>query len=75
MPIYNKAVETAERHELEAMQSLALIRMVRHVYENVPIYEKKFDEKGVKPSDIKSVKDLSKLPFTYKADFQERRSG
>ncbi|MBE6647930.1 MAG: phenylacetate--CoA ligase [Ruminococcaceae bacterium] len=71
MPIYNKAVETAERHELEAMQSLALIRMVRHVYENVPIYRKKFDEKGVKPSDIKSVKDLSKLPFTYKADFQE----
>ncbi len=71
MAIYNKEIETAERHELEAIQSLALVRMVRKVYENVPLYKKKFDEVGVKPSDIKSVKDLHKLPFTYKSDFQE----
>jgi phenylacetate-CoA ligase len=71
MAMYNKAVESAERSEIEAMQSAALVKMVKHVYENNEIYRKKFDEKGVKPSDIKSVKDLHKLPFTYKADFQE----
>ena len=71
MAMYNKAVESAERSEIEAIQSAALVKMVKHVYENNEIYRKKFDEKGVKPSDIKSVKDLHKLPFTYKADFQE----
>ena len=71
MAMYNKAVESAERSEIEAMQSASLVKMVKHVYENNEIYRKKFDEKGVKPSDIKSVKDLHKLPFTYKADFQE----
>ncbi len=71
MAMYNKAVESAERSEIEAMQSAALVKMVKHVYENNDIYRRKFDEKGVKPSDIKSVKDLHKLPFTYKADFQE----
>ncbi len=71
MGIYNKEIESASRCELEAIQSLALVRMVKRVYENVPLYRKKFDEIGVKPSDIKSVKDLHKLPFTYKSDFQE----
>lgn len=71
MAIYNKEIETAQRNELEAIQSLALIRMVQRVYDNVPLYKKKFDEAGIKPSDIKSVKDLNKLPFTYKSDFQE----
>lgn len=71
MGFYNKEIESASRCELEAIQSLSLVRMVKRVYENVPLYRKKFDEIGVKPSDIKSVKDLHKLPFTYKADFQE----
>jgi phenylacetate-CoA ligase len=44
---------------------------VKHAYDNVPLYRKKLDEAGVKPEDIKSLKDLAKLPFTVKDDFRD----
>lgn len=57
--------------KLRALQSERLVETVKRVYENVPAYKKKFDEAGVKPSDIKSIDDLSKLPFTYKQDLRD----
>ncbi len=59
------------REELEKLQSERLIKTVRRVYEKVPFYKKKFDEAGVSPKDIKSVADLSKLPFTTKQDMRD----
>lgn len=58
-------------HELRALQSLRLSQTVRHVYEHVPFYRKKFDEMGLKPEDIQSIDDISKLPFTYKQDLRD----
>ena len=68
---YYSAVETASREEIRALQSKNLADMAKRVYENVPMYRKRFDEMGIKPEDIKSVDDLSKLPFTYKQDLRD----
>ena len=56
---------------MKALQSFRLSQTVRRVYENVPHYRKRMDEAGVKPEDITSVKDLYKLPFTYKQDLRD----
>lgn len=68
---YNEAIETAPRHEIEQLQSLNLSRTIRRVYNNVPLYRHRMDEAGIHPEDIKSIKDLSKLPFTYKQDLRD----
>lgn len=71
MNYYNKEIECAPRHEIESLQSFRLSKQIRRVYENVKPYREKMDEAGIKPEDIKSVKDLSKLPFTVKHDLRE----
>lgn len=63
--------ERMSRAELEALQLERLQQTVRHAYEHVPLYTKKFDEAGVQPSDIRSLADVAKLPFTTKADLRE----
>ncbi|MBE7087734.1 MAG: phenylacetate--CoA ligase [Clostridiales bacterium] len=63
--------ETLSRSEIEALQLSRLIETVNRVYETVLPYRKKMDDMGVKPSDIKSLKDLSKLPFVTKQDLRD----
>ncbi|MBE6663519.1 MAG: phenylacetate--CoA ligase [Ruminococcaceae bacterium] len=63
--------ETLPREELEKLQLERLKETVNRVYEKVPAYRKKMDEAGVKPEDIKSLKDLSKLPFVTKQDMRD----
>ncbi len=71
MAIWNEQYETMPREELEQLQSERLINAVRRVYDNVAPYRAKMDAAGIKPEDIKSVKDLSKLPFTTKQDLRD----
>ena len=59
------------RDELNALQSKRLVKQVRHVYDNVPYYRKKMEEKGVTPDDIRGIEDLHKLPFLSKSDLRE----
>ncbi len=68
---YQKEIECAPREEIRKLQDEKLIRQVQHVWDNVPYYRKKMEEKGVTPDDIKSVDDISKLPFLSKADLRE----
>jgi phenylacetate-CoA ligase len=63
--------ESLSRNELKKLQSERLKKVCERVYARVPFYKKKFDEKGIKPSDINSIEDVSKLPFTKKADLRE----
>ena len=63
--------ETLPRSEIEAIQLERLQETVHRVYEKVLPYRKKMDEAGVKPDDIKTLKDLAKLPFTTKADLRD----
>lgn len=69
--IYNPEYECMSRSGLENLQSERLKKLVERVYNTVAPYRAKMDAIGLKPSDIKSVKDLSKLPFTVKHDLRE----
>ena len=69
--IWNEKMETMSREEMRALQSERLVATVKRVYENVPAYRAKMDAIGLKPEDIKGVEDLTKLPFTTKADLRD----
>lgn len=69
--IYNPEYECMSRSEMENLQSERLQKTVKRVYENCAPYRAKMDEMKLKPSDIRSVADLSKLPFTVKHDLRE----
>ena len=68
---YQPEIECASREQIERWQSERLVSQVRRVWENVPYYRKKMEEKGVTPEDIRSVADLKKLPFLSKADLRD----
>jgi phenylacetate-CoA ligase len=70
-PVASDGVEALSRTELQALQLERLRWTVRHAYENVPLYRRKFDETGVTPDDIRSLADVRRLPFTTKADLRE----
>jgi phenylacetate-CoA ligase len=63
--------ETLPRDELDKLQTKRLKETVARVYGSVPFYRKKFDELGIVPEDIKSIHDISKLPFTKKQDLRD----
>lgn len=64
-------IETASRDEIAALQLQRLKWSLRHAYDNVPAYTKKFDDAGVHPDDLKSLSDLAKFPFTTKSDLRD----
>jgi len=64
-------IEHASQDELRALQLERLKWTLRHAYENVPHYRKRFDEVGVHPDDLKTLSDISKFPFTTKQDLRE----
>ena len=55
---WQKEIETAPREVIKALQDERLVAQVRHVWDNVPYYRKKMEEKGVTPDDIKSLRHL-----------------
>ena len=63
--------ETASREQVIEWQSKGLVDAVRRVWDNVPYYREKMEEKGVTPEDIKGLEDLHKLPFLTKDDLRE----
>ncbi len=69
--IWNKEIECMGREEMRALQSERLIKLVQQVYTNVAFYRKRMDEMGVNPSNIQSIDDIVKLPFTYKTDLRD----
>ncbi len=64
-------IEIASLDEIQALQLERLKWSLRHAYDNVAMYKKRFDEAGVHPDDLKSLSDLSKFPFTYKNDLRD----
>ncbi|MDR3262934.1 MAG: phenylacetate--CoA ligase [Clostridiales bacterium] len=71
MKYFNKKIECMDRQSLKELQSVRLVRLVKYVYENVPVYRAKMDAISLKPSDIKGIDDISKLPFTTKQDLRD----
>lgn len=67
---FQQDIECAPREKILAIQNEKLVAQVKHVWENVPYYRQKMQEKNLTPDDIKSVDDLYKLPFLSKADLK-----
>ena len=68
---YQPEIETMPVEQIKALQSERLVAQVKNVWDNVPYYRKKMEEKGVTPDDIKGIEDLHKLPFLTKDDLRE----
>ncbi|WP_202320084.1 phenylacetate--CoA ligase family protein [Archaeoglobus neptunius] len=68
---WNPAIERLSTEELEEIQERRLRSLVKTVYDYSPFYRKRFRDAGVDPSDIRSLEDLSKLPFTRKKDLRD----
>ena len=66
-----EAIEKASRDEIAALQLKRMQDTLQRAYENVPHYRRAFDAKGVHPSDLKTLADLAKFPFTVKTDLRD----
>lgn len=64
-------IERASRDEISALQLQRLQWTLRHVYDNVPHYKRAFDAAGVRPEDLRELKDLARFPFTTKHDLRD----
>jgi len=70
MNIWDQTHECMARDELEQLQLERLQAVVNRVYKNVTHYRKIFNETGIIAEDIRSLADLSRLPFTTRDDLQ-----
>jgi len=69
--IWNKERESLTDRKKRDIQSEGLKSLVGRVYEHIPFYKEKIDSLGLRPSDITSIKDIVKLPFTAKDDLRQ----
>ncbi len=70
MNFFEPEVETYEPEQLRELQCRRLSHVVDYVYENVPFYRKKFEQKGIEPEAVNSIEQISNLPLTNKEDFR-----
>ena len=71
MQYFQKEIETMSPDQKKVLQSERLVKMVKYVYENQKPYRAKMDAIKLKPSDIKSIDDIYKLPYTVKQDLRD----
>ncbi len=72
MAIYNNYIETIERTEMEKLQLSRLQHMVSYCHDNVPFYFERLEAVGITNGlQIKSLKDIEKIPFTTKEDLKK----
>lgn len=67
---WNKKIQEASAEELRKLQLKLLKKQVKRVYENSAFYRRKFKEAGVKPSQIRNLGDIAKLPFTSREELE-----
>ncbi|UCC59158.1 MAG: phenylacetate--CoA ligase [Candidatus Bathyarchaeum sp.] len=68
---WNKKIETATRDELRKHQLQLLKEKAKYCYDNTAFYRTKFKSAGISPSDIKTLEDIQKIPFTVKNDLRD----
>lgn len=69
--IWNRSKECMSRDEMSDLQGKRLHKLVELVYHNVPFYRAKMQELDLTPEDIRSIEDITKLPFTTKQDLRD----
>jgi phenylacetate-CoA ligase len=68
---FDPALEVMPRAKLRALQLKRLRQTVKNAWNHVPMQRKRMLQRGIKPGDIRSLDDLSLLPFTVKADLRD----
>ena len=63
--------ETLSRPEMADLQLTRLQQSVQRAYDKVPFYRQKMDELGIGPASIRTLEDISLLPFTVKNDLRD----
>lgn len=69
--MFSPEIEKIDRKALREMQLERLKYTVRYAYENVPMYRRRFDEIGLRPEHIRTLKDIELIPYTTKDDLRE----
>lgn len=69
--IWNPGMECLSRKEYDAIKLERLKWTVNRAYERVPFYKKRFDEIGLRPEHIQTLKDIEKIPYTTKLDLRD----
>ena len=69
--IWNPNKECMSQDEMRALQGKRLQKLVTYVYHNVPFYRNKMQAMDISPDDIRSIDDITKLPFTTKQDLRD----
>lgn len=69
--IWKEELECMPPAKMAELQGNYLKELVSYIYGNCEVYKNKFDAAKVKPQDIKSIKDIKKLPFTTKEDMRD----
>lgn len=67
-------IEYKSISEIEAFQNERLKEAIAYLQTHSPFYQRMFKEYGINPSEIKTIKDLQKIPFTEKKDLQLHNS-
>jgi phenylacetate-CoA ligase len=57
--------------QLRDVQFTRLKGMVQRAYEHVSLFRTRMDERKLKPSDLRFMEDIVKLPFTVKTDLRD----
>ena len=71
---WRKEIETLPRERLEELQLQRFRERMQYVYERSPMYKRKYDEAGIKPSDIRTLDDIQHVPFTVKEELRESQA-
>ena len=69
--MFSPEIETINRKKLRELQLERLRHIVAYAYDNVPMYKRRFDEIGLKPSHIRTLKDIELIPYTTKDDLRD----
>ena len=68
---WNKPIETMDRADMTRLQASRLKETVQRVYHQVPYYRAKLQAVGLLPEDIKSIEDVTKIPFITKQEMRD----
>ena len=69
---FEPVAETLPRVALEALQLKRLRKTVQNAYDHVPLHRDRMRSSGIEPGDIRSLADLSHLPYTVKTDLRDQ---
>jgi phenylacetate-CoA ligase len=57
--------------QLKSLQLQRLQGMVQRAYDHVSLFQKRMQDLGMTPADVRSLEDVTRLPFTMKTDLRD----